>query len=63
MRLRARELEVEGVGGRSVIAEQNAEAFDARTREGEFAEDRLGGLTGQGGVCALGKVYPAVASL
>ena len=60
--MHASELEMEGVGGRSVVAEEDGEAFIARGREGKFAEDRLGGLTGQDGVCALCKTHPAVVS-
>ena len=59
--MHASELEVEGVGGRSVVAEEGGEAFRARNGEGKF-EDRLGGLAGQDGVCALCKTHPAVAS-
>ena len=55
-------LEVEGVGGRSVVAGEGGGGFGARNREGKFAEDPLGGLTGQDGVCALSKPHPAVAS-
>ena len=33
-----------------------------RGTEGKFAKDRLGGLTGQDGVCALCKTHPVVAS-
>ena len=60
--MHARELEVEGVGGRSGFAEEGGETFIARNRGGKFAEDRLGGLTEQDGVCALCKTHPAVAS-
>ena len=60
--MHASELEVEGVGGRSAVAEEGGEAFGARDREGKFAEDRLGGLPGQDGVYALCKMHPAVAS-
>ena len=59
--MHAGELEVKGVGGRSVVADEGGEAFGARNREGKLAEDRLGGLTGQDGVCALCKTHPAVA--
>ena len=56
------ELEVEGVGGRSDVTEEGGEAFGVRNREGKFAEERLGGLTGQDGVCGLCQMHPAVAS-
>ena len=60
--MHASELEMERVGGRLVVAEEGGEAFGERSREGKFAEDRLRGLTGQDGVCALCKTHPAVAS-
>ena len=55
-------LEVEGVGGDSVVAGEGEGGFGARNQEGKFAEDRLGELTGQDGVCAPCKTQPAVAS-
>ena len=60
--MHASELEVEGVGGRSVVTDEGGEAFGAGSREGPFAEDRLRGLTGQDGVRALRKTHPTVAS-
>ena len=54
-------LEVDGVGGRSVVAGEGEGGVGARNREEKFAEDPLGGLTEQGGVCALCKPHPAVA--
>ena len=62
--MHAGELEVKGVGGRAVVVDEGGEAFGARNREGQFAENRLGGLTGQDGVCicALYKTHPAVPS-
>ena len=47
------EIKVESVGGESVVVDEGGEAFDARNREGKFAEGRLGGVAGQGGICAL----------
>ena len=47
---------------RSVITDEGRKAFGARNREGKFAEDRLGGLRGQDGACALCIQHPAVAS-
>ena len=59
--MHAVELEVERVGGRSVVAEDREETFGAKNLEGKFAEDRMGGLTEQDGVCTLRKTHPAVA--
>ena len=49
--MHAGEVEPEGVVVQSVVAGEGEEAFVAKNREGNSAEDRLGRPTGQYGVC------------